>query len=388
MLATKEALSRWVDQVYPKPAALTKALKERKLKIYHGIDPTGPELHLGHSTNLLLLRHFQDLGHRIIILIGDATATIGDPTGRDSARQPLTRKEVLANARTYKDQAGKILRFSGRNKVEIEYNSRWWGKMKFLEGLRLGYLFTSNQMLERDMFQERIKKENPPSLAEFYYPMMQGYDSVEMGVDAEVGGTDQTFNMLIGRDMLRKMKNKEKFVITTKLLENPKTGKKLMSKSGGGYIPLTASAQEMFGAVMGLPDEAVVPVFTLCTTAEIKNLKRKAAADPLATKKELARVVTAIYHGEASAQTAVREFAAAFGRGEAPAGAPVWKKAGEKIDLPRTLVKEGLAESRSAARRLIAQGGVRLNGRKITETEAVLDPGVLRVGKKIFIKIE
>ncbi len=389
-MTTEEVLSRWVDTVYPSKEALKQELEKRKLKIYLGADPTGPELHLGHSTNLLLLRHFQRLGHQIIFLVGDATALIGDPSGRETARRPLTREEVRRNARTYQRQVGKILRF-GWGGARLEFNSRWWGRMGFLEGLKLSYFTTVNQLIERDMFQKRLKKGGSISPAELLYPFMQGYDSVIMGVDAEVGGTDQTFNMLMGRELAKKIRGKEKFVITTKLLENPKTGQKLMNKSTGSYIPITLPAREMFGSVMALPDEAVIPCFELCTEVSSKALdqfRRDMLRHPAEVKKSLAFEITRIYHGSKAAIQAFNEFETVFSKGGAPTDLPTWRLAGKEVVLADLLTKKKIISSRSEVRRLLAQGAIRLNNQKLTADKLVLRKGILKIGRRIFVKIE
>ena len=391
MMTTNEVLSRWVDQVYPTKEEFLTALEKRKLKIYLGVDPTGPDLHLGHSTNLLLLKYFQELGHKIIFLIGDFTAMIGDPTGREESRKKLSQEEVRKNGRKFKEQAGKIIKFSGSNPAALEFNSRWWGKMTLSEGLSIGYNFTLQQLIERDMFQKRLKRNEPISFPEAFYPILQGYDSVALDVDVEVGGTDQTFNMLAGRELLKKLKGKEKFVITTTLLENPKTGKKLMSKTEGNYVGLSMLPQDMFGAVMALPDEAVVPVFELCTevpSAKIAELKNLLVSAPVKAKKTLALEITRIYHGDKRAEESQKEFEGVFSRGGTPEDAPVWKVAGEKIDLVDLLAGKRIVGSKSEARRLIEQGGVTLNRQKLTNPEQILSKGVLRIGKKTFIKIE
>src|SRR4030042_2490670 len=286
-------LKRWVDKIYPSEKEFLKALETRKLTIYHGVDPTAPDLHLGHSTNYLLLRKFQDLGHKIIILIGDFTAQIGDPTGRISGRKTLTKKQVLKNAETYKAQISKILDFKSKtNPAQLKFNSQWYEKIKFTDLMKLMANFTHGQMIKRNMFQQRLKNGQEINFIEFIYPMLQGYDSVAMNIDAEVGGTDQTFNMMAGRDLLKTYENKEKFVITTKLLENPKTGKKLMSKSEGGYVALNDPPNEMFGKIMALPDEATMPCFELCT--EIPLIGFAGIKNPQQLKIRLAKEIVII----------------------------------------------------------------------------------------------
>ncbi|PIZ54477.1 tyrosine--tRNA ligase, partial [Candidatus Uhrbacteria bacterium CG_4_10_14_0_2_um_filter_41_7] len=246
-----QLLTRGVSEVLPSAESLKVALQGRKkLKIYIGIDPTSPMLHIGHAIGLRKLREFQDLGHEVILLLGSFTAMIGDPTDKTAVRTQLTQKEVLKNAVTYKEQAGKILNFEGKNPVKLMFNHKWLQKMNFSEVVNLASHFTVQQMLERDMFETRIKEGKPVYVHEFMYPLMQGYDSVAMDVDAEIGGSDQTFNMLAGRTLQRQINGREKFVITMKLLENAE-GKK-MSKSEGGFIALNDSAKDIFGKLMAM----------------------------------------------------------------------------------------------------------------------------------------
>ncbi|NIT04389.1 tyrosine--tRNA ligase [Candidatus Saccharibacteria bacterium] len=394
MLSTDEVFTRWVDKIYPRKKDLQKALAQRKLTVYHGVDPTGSDLHLGHSVPLLLLKNLQAMGHKIIFLIGDATATVGDPSERTAARKRLTRNQVKKNAQTYKKQAGKIINFSGKNSAKLDYNSRWWGKMRFLDGLALAYQFTLQQMIERDMFQVRLKRRNPISLPELFYPVLQGYDSVAMDVDAEVGGTDQTFNMLAGRALMKKLKGKEKFVLATKLLVNPKTQEKF-SKSSGNYIPLTVGANDMYGKVMALPDEMVIITFKLCTEvplARINKLEKEFKSNPLKVKKLLAYDITSMYHGKDDARKAQKEFEKVFQKKGLPT--PTVRKVTYTADavialtVDVALVKTGLAKSMSDARRLIDQGAVKVNGEKILGAKTtVAKDDVLSVGKRKAVKI-
>ncbi len=267
-----ELLTRGVEKIYPSREFLEKELKSgRRLKIYTGYDPTAPTLHIGHGITLMKLRQFQDLGHEVIMLIGDFTGMIGDPTDKLATRKQLTHEEVMANCRNYKEQASVILDFAGQNPVKVKYNSQWLGEMKLKEVLELAALFSVQEMEVRDMFEERIKAGKPIFIHEFLYPLMQGYDSVAMDVDGEVGGNDQTFNMLVGRDLMKAMKNKEKFVLTMKLLADP-TGKK-MGKSEGNMIALNDPPEEMFGKVMSWSDGMIIDGFELCTHAEIPAKK-------------------------------------------------------------------------------------------------------------------
>ena len=391
--------SRFIDKIYPSAVKLEEALRSgRRLTIYHGIDPTAPDLHLGHSTNFLLLRELQKLGHRVILLIGDFTGRIGDPTDKLAARKPLTEKEVLKNSRTYKQQIAKILDFSSRgNPVEIQFNSRWLKKLSSEDMIKLLANFTVAQTIKRDMFQRRLKEGKEIYLHEFLYPLMQGYDSVAMKVDAEVGGTDQTFNMLVGRDLERIYLNKGKFVLTTPLLENPKTGKKLMSKSEGGYISLQDPPNEMFGKLMALPDEVIVPCLELCTfypQKEIEKIKKRLKSkklNPRDAKRILALEVTKIYHGAARASAAAREFSRVFKEKEAPQKIPQIQVKRGSMGVIELIVKGGFASSKSEATRLVKQGGVRVDQKVVSSPKLViklpLSGVVLQVGKRKFIKI-
>jgi tyrosyl-tRNA synthetase len=261
---TEILLNKGVADILPNRGFLEKELVSgKKLTIYAGFDPTAPTLHIGHTIQLRKLRHFQDLGHRIIFLVGDFTARIGDPTDKAAARKQLTEKEIKTNLKLYKKQAGRFIRFSGTNAAHIKFNNDWLGKMKFADVLSLASNMTVDQMLKRDMFARRIEEEKPIYIHEFMYPLMQGYDSVAMNVDGEVGGNDQLFNMLTGRTLLKQLKNKEKFVITTKLLED-NNGKK-MGKSEGNMVSLLDSPEQMYGKIMSWTDGLIIPGFELCT---------------------------------------------------------------------------------------------------------------------------
>ncbi|NQV90203.1 tyrosine--tRNA ligase, partial [Candidatus Uhrbacteria bacterium] len=288
----EQLLTRGVENVYPSREFLEARLKEGKqLSLYLGIDPTGPDLHIGHSIQLRKLKQFQDLGHRIILLIGDFTGMIGDPTDKSSARVRLTRDQVLKNAERYKEQAGRILDFDGENPVEVKYNSEWLGKMSFADVVELASNFTVQQMLERDMFDNRMKEGKPIYMHEFMYPLMQGQDSVSMDVDGEVGGNDQTFNMLAGRTLMKAVSGKEKFVVTDKLLADP-TGKK-MGKSEGNMITLADSSDEMFGKIMSWTDGMIVTGFEILTEEDFEAVQKELdeGTNPRELKARLARAI-------------------------------------------------------------------------------------------------
>ncbi|MDP2934352.1 MAG: tyrosine--tRNA ligase [bacterium] len=388
---------RKIDKIYPSMESLRGVLESgKKLTIYHGVDPTGPQLHIGHSTNFFLLRKLQNMGHKIILLIGDFTAMVGDPTGKTTTRKPLTRKEVLVNAKDYKNQLAKILDFnSKKNPIEVKFNSFWLDKLTFKELAELSANFTIQQMITRDMFQERIKDNKPVSLQEFLYPIMQGYDSVAMNVDMEVGGTDQTFNMLIGRDLIKIYKNKEKFVLTTRLLINPKTNKKIMNKSEGSFVALNDSSKEMYGKIMSLPDEVILTCFELCTnlsSEEIQNIESriKAGENPRNIKARLATEIVGIYYDKKTAEKAEEEFNRIFKEGSQPTDIPEIKISDKKILVCDLLVKAKLALSKSEAKRLVEQGAIDIDETVLSDWRKEITPKkgmIIRAGKRKFVKL-
>ncbi|HUZ92596.1 MAG TPA: tyrosine--tRNA ligase [Candidatus Paceibacterota bacterium] len=389
---------RAIDSIYPSKEAFDAALRGgKKLRIYIGADATGPHLHLGQLTNLLVLKKLQEAGHEIIFLIGDFTARIGDPSDKLASRKPLTEKEVKENYKSFKEQVGRILDLKGKNPVRIEFNSRWLAKIDLAEWLAIEGHFTHQQMIERDMFQERIKEGKPINLAEFSYPLMQGYDSVAMDVDAEIGGTDQTFNMLVGRTLLRAYKNKEKFVLTTKLLINPKTGKKIMNKSEGGLVNLDDAPQEIFGKTMALSDESMFAIAELCTEmpdakiAELRSAVEK-GGNPRDAKLDIAEAVTKTVYGATEANAAREHFEKLFSKKEAPEDAP---PLGAASGTTTTLVRNsGVAKSNSEARRLVEQGALEIGGKTIKDpnlelTKLGLKGGEpVKIGKKNFFRIK
>lgn len=381
-------INRWVEKVYPSKEAFINALQsKKKLIFYHGIDPTAPYLHLGHSTNFFFLNELHKLGHKIILLIGDFTAQIGDPTGKDVARQPLTDKQIKENYKNYKKQASKILDFSDKNNsVEIKFNGQWLNKLTPKEIIKLSACFTHGQMIKRSMFQKRLNENKEIYLHEFLYPLFQGYDSVALNVDGEVGGNDQLFNMLVGRDLLKIYKNKEKFVIITPLLINPKTGRKLMSKTES-FIALDAPAKEMYGAVMAMPDEVISDCFGLCTRSSLKEIENMKPRD---AKARLAREIVKIYHGERSAIAAEDEFNNVFKNKGLPSQIPQVQIKENKLNILDLLIIAKLAPSKAEAKRFIEQGGVKIE--EVTQNDwkkevEIKKNMVIRVGKRRFVKI-
>jgi len=379
----EELLSRGVENIYPSKDEVKKAfLSGKTLSIYNGIDPTGPTLHIGHGATLLKLRELQDLGHKIILLIGDFTGRIGDPTDKEATRKQLSAKEVKENLKLYTKQAGKIL---DMKKVSVKFNSKWLSKLSFEEGLEIAAEFTLQQMVERDMFQERIKKGQPIHLHEFFYPLMQGYDSVAMNVDMEIGGNDQTFNMLIGRTMM-KSRGKEKYVLTTKLLVDP-TGKK-MGKSEGNMITLADSGENMFGKVMSWPDSLISIAFEICTRVSKSEAEKINQKGPRDAKMKLAYEIVKIYCGEKEAKKAEENFVKTFQKKEIPD--EIEEIIGEGL-MGELLVSKKIIESMSQWRRLVDEGAIKKLSEKeetkITDYKAEALPGVYKIGKRRFVKI-
>ena len=392
----EDILARSIFSILPSKDALKKELASgRRLRIYIGADPTGPDLHLGHATNFIFLEKLRELGHEIIILFGDFTAMIGDPTGKDAARKLLTKKEVEKNIKDWKKQVGKILSFSDKkNPAKIKKNSTWLSRLTFSDVIGLSANFTLQQMVERDMFQKRITEKKPIYLHEFFYPLMQGYDSVAMNVDVEVGGSDQIFNMGVGRALQKKINQKEKFIIATTLLENPKTGKKLMSKSEGSYIAINDEPKEMYGKAMALPDEVITQVFVDTTRVPVEEIRAiekslSTGKDFRGAKMRLAYELVSMYHDEKKAKEAQENFVQTFQKKELPKDVPtLYAKKGE--DLADSIIRAGKTNSRSAWRRLVEQGAVRnaVTGEKIkTYQEKIREDVVLKIGKKDFLRI-
>ncbi len=387
-----------MDTIYPSREALEQLLQSGKqITVYVGIDPTADYVHLGHSTNYLLLERLHKLGHRIIVLVGDFTAMIGDPSDKTSARTALTRAEVLHNLKSFKAQIGKILDFKDKkNPIEFKFNRTWLSKLDFEKIAELASNFTVQQMLERDMFEKRMREKKPLYVHEFFYPLLQGYDSVAMKVDLEIGGTAQTFTMLAGRTLVRRYLDREKFVLTTTLLVNPATGEKMMSKSLGTGIGLNETPESMFGKAMALPDPGIVQTFIDCTRlplAEIKAKEHRLATgeNPKRLKLELAHEIVTMYHGTKSADAAQANWESVFSGKNAPEEMPGIraKKDAKLIDV---LVDQAIIESKSQARRLFEEGAIKdmdHDEEKITDPNVrIVRPLTLKIGKKTFIKIE
>ena len=387
------------DTIVPQDLLLEKLKRGTALNIKLGVDPTAPDIHLGHAVPLRKLRQFQDLGHHVTLIIGDGTALIGDPSGRNSTRPQLTREQIAVNAQTYVDQAFKIL---DPEKTTLRYNSEWILDLKMEDLLKLISNFTVARILERDDFHKRYTGGLPIALHEFLYPVMQAYDSVVIKADVEIGGSDQLFNLLAGRELMEKMGMEPQVALTLPLLEGT-DGVRKMSKSYGNYIGLTDEPNDMFGKVMNIPDELMVKYYRLASTesvAKIDEIEAGLAADelhPNKVKRALARNIVAAYYDEAAAEAAEADFDLKFKAHGFPADAPVFDvdlTPGEDgmVYFAKVIVDAGAAQSVSAARRLIDEGAVRVNGEALAAKSYNLAPESLKgaevqVGKKKFFKL-
>ncbi len=391
-MTTEELLTRGVENIFPNKEFLeAKIAKGEKLSFYLGIDPTGPTLHIGHLIPLRKLSQFQKAGHKIILLIGDFTAMIGDPTDKTAARKKLSREEVLKNCAIYKEQASKFISFAGDNAAEFRFNSEWLAQMNFADVLELASEMTVDQMLKRDMFATRQEEGKPIYLHEFLYPLMQGYDSVALDVDGEVGGNDQTFNMLAGRDLLKSLKGKEKFVVAVKLLVDP-TGKK-MGKSEGNMVSLDQTPEDMFGKIMSWPDTMITTVFEILTDvslSEIADIKESIenGANPKDAKVRLAKEIITMCHDADAAEKAAESFTKTFAEGGIPEDVEEIE-AGSDEKLIDILTASGVVESKTDFRRLVGEGAVTHmdSGIKVADFTAFAEEGVYKIGKRRFVKV-
>jgi tyrosyl-tRNA synthetase len=378
---------------------LERSAKEKKpLVIKAGFDPTAPDIHLGHTVLLKKMRHFQDLGHKVIFLIGDYTGMIGDPSGASKIRPRLTKEDVLENAKTYKRQVSKVLDL---DKLETCFNSKWFEHMKGLDLADLMSKYSAIRLLERDDFSTRYKNHKPIYMLEFLYPLLQGYDSVMLKSDIELGGNDQKFNLLVGRDIQTAYKQDPQVVITMPLLEGT-DGVQKMSKSYGNYIGISESPNEMFGKVMSISDKMMWRYYELLTDVnidEINSMKKDAESgciNPKNAKVRLAKEIIKTYHSQKAADDAEREFESIFSKGNTPQDMPVYniKKSDikdNKIWICVLLTQAGLTQSNTEARKMIKQGGVSVDGEKISDESlhiAPKDDMIIQVGKRKFIKLQ
>jgi len=388
--AINEILERGVVKVFPDKKNLLDKLKSgRRLRLYCGFDPSAPSLHIGHAIQLNKLAQFQALGHEVIFLIGGFTGMIGDPTDKQATRQKLSRQQVKDNAKSFKKQAGAYIDFSGSNPVKVEDNSRWQDKLSFIDLVELSSNFTVQQMIQRDMFQDRLKNNKPIFLHEFLYPLAQAYDSVALDVDLEVGGNDQLFNMMAGRDLMKALGKKDKSVMTLQLLTDASGAK--MGKTTGNALFLDAEAKNIYGAVMSWPDETIAPAFELATKvawSEVKAIAKtlkQGKVNPRDLKMRLAYELTVLVHGKVAAQVAEDGFRQAFQQRQAPSDLPKIKA----DNLLEALAQYfGAKRSKGELRRLIDQGGVSINEVKNHDQMASLKAGdIIKAGKKDWFKI-
>ncbi len=377
-----------VVEVLPsKEEFITRLTDGKPIRIYIGVDPTGTAIHLGHAKNLIFLEELRQLGHEVIFLFGDFTATIGDPSDKKSARKSLSHAEVKQNMAGWIDQIRPILNFDdAENPAKIMYNSTWLSKLTFGDILELSANFTVQQMLERDMFAKRLKENAPIYLHEFMYPLMQGYDSVAMDVDAELCGTDQIFNAMAGRTLIKRLKNKDKFVIALNLVANPKTGE-LMSKSNGTGVFVNVPANDLFGSIMALPDPMLDPLFLNCTRIPLSEKDTLMGKGPREAKALIAFDIVKRFHGEVAAKSAEEAFNNTFSKGGVPDDIQE-VTLNEGASLADVLVKAGVIPSKTEWRRLIDGGGIKLeDDTKVTDHNFAPAKGsILKIGKRRFVK--
>jgi len=370
--------------------------EDRPLRVKMGFDPSAPDIHLGHAVGLRKLKVWQDLGHQIVLIVGDYTGMIGDPTGRNETRPRLTREDVEANARTYLEQFFKVL---DQEKTEVHHNGEWFADMSFDQVMGLAARFTVARMLERDDFEKRYKSGEPISLHEFFYPIMQGYDSVAIRSDVEMGGTDQKFNLLMGRALQESHGQKPQVIMTTPILEGV-DGVQRMSKSTGNYIGVDEAPRDMFGKVMSIPDSMIARYYELCTDilpqelAAVRTGLESEGANPRETKAELGRRIVALYHGEEAAQGASNEFDRMFQKHQAPDDMPEHRLAAEDgtLWIVRLLAGAKLVKSNGEARRMIKQNAVRVDGEKVSDENLALpvrdEPYQIQVGRRVWARVQ
>ncbi len=370
-----------------RPEELKKKLESgKKLKVKVGFDPSAPDIHLGHTVLIRKMKHFQDIGAEVVFLIGDFTGLIGDPTGKSKTRPELTREEINQNAETYKEQVFKIL---DPEKTIVDFNSRWLGELGSEGFIRLASRYNVARMLERDDFKKRYASQQPIAIHEFLYPLAQAYDSVFLKADFELGGTDQLFNLLVGRDIMRAYDLEPQVVLTTPLLEGL-DGVDKMSKSLDNYVGITEPANEMFGKLMSISDVLMWKYYELLTDMSVKDIEAvRAEGNPMRAKMDLARRIITDFHSKAAADAAQLNFDAVIRKKKVPDEMPEHRGGVEPIVLSRLLADVQLAASRNEARRLIQQGAVSIDGVRVSEDRELSGPGdfVLKVGKRRFLKV-
>jgi tyrosyl-tRNA synthetase len=385
--AQYEQIQRGVSEIIPGEELLLKLAKSleagRPLRVKLGVDPSTADLHLGHTVVLQKLKTFQDLGHQVLFLVGDFTAQIGDPTGKSETRKQLTREEVARNGKTYADQVLKILHPS---KTQVVFNSQWTDNLKIQDVIRLASQMTVARMLERDDFQKRYSTQQPIALHEFLYPIMQAFDSVQLRADVELGGTDQRFNVLLGREYQKAAGQEPQAVIVMPLLEGT-DGVAKMSKSLGNAIGITDAPKEMFGKIMSVSDKHMLRMYELLTDKDLEAIKKM---HPKEAKVKLAVELIGRFHSPEAGEEAAAEFDSVFARKEIPSDIPVLQLTMAQIPLTKLLAENEMASSLSEARRLIVQGGVTVNGAKVTDTAYVIEgipEAIVKAGKRRYLKV-
>ena len=387
-----EIIKQGIDEIIGEDDLIEKLKSGKKLTIKVGFDPTAPDLHVGHTVILRKMRQFQDLGHKVIFLIGDFTGKIGDPSGKNKTRPPLTNDEIKANAKTYEDQVLKVL---DPDKTTIDFNSRWGDKMSAADMIKLAAQSTVARMIERDDFSKRYKNNQPISIHEFLYPLMQGYDSVELEVDVELGGTDQKFNLLVGRDLQKNVGQSPQTIITLPLLEGL-DGAKKMSKTEENYIGIAEKADDIFGKTMSIPDEIMMKWFDLLSLRPLEEIKKvekdiKEGANPRDAKIDLAMELTTRFTNEIAAEKAKDNFFKKFSSNELPSDIEEKEISYDNTPgLPNLLKDLGLVGSTSEAMRLIEQGAVKIDQEKVTSKDEEVNfetKKLIQIGKKKFLYV-
>ncbi|KKR09848.1 MAG: Tyrosine-tRNA ligase [Microgenomates group bacterium GW2011_GWA2_39_19] len=388
-MTTEEILTRRTANVLPDKEGLTKLMSGKKIRVYQGFDPTGPSLHLGHSIGIRKLMDFANAGHEVIVLFGTGTVLAGDPSQRDKARRKIDPEQIEKNISTWKEQVKSLIDF---DKVQIKYNGEWLLKLNLADIVNIASNISATQLFKRDMFQRRIEREDTVWTHELLYPLLQGYDSVAMDVDLEVGGTDQEFNMLIGRELQRKMNNREKFVLTVPMING--TDGKPMSKTSGNCVWLNDTPEDMYGKLMSIPDNQIIPYMELVTDLPVSEVHeteerlKSGSENPMNAKKRLAFAVVEQLHSKEAAGEAQEEFENVFQKKEAPENVEIFQIK-EAVNITDVITNSGLAQSKSEARRLVEQGGVEWEGEKVSNLSTLIDKsGLLKVGKYRFLKIE
>lgn len=394
----KQGVSDLISEEDLKEKLIEAQKEDRPLRVKLGLDPTAPDIHLGHTVVLKKLKQFQDLGHEVYLIIGDFTGRIGDPSGKSKTRKQLSEKEVKENARTYEEQFTKIL---DEDKTKLVFNSSWLGEMDFEDVINLSSKYTVARMLERDDFHNRYQENKPIGIHEFFYPLMQGYDSVAIEADVELGGTDQRFNLLVGRNLQKEYGQESQVLVMMPLLEGL-DGTEKMSKSLGNYIGIEDGPADMYGKVMSIPDDLIVRYFELVTNVDVKEVEKIKEAieekneNPMEYKKELARTIVKEYHGEEGAQKAEKEFESVFSKGNLPEDIPEVEISKDRLEdgelwIVKIVAATGMVDSNSEARRMIKQGAVTIDDKKYEKINLdleVKDGMIVQIGKRRFAKIK